>query len=176
MRNRLRLIDAASDAFRVSGKGVTLEQIARDAGVGIATLYRHFPTIEALVEGVYAQQVDELSQKASELADAFPPIEALRRWLVLYTDFMGTKQNMGDALNAIVGGTSQVYNGSGARMDAAISLLLNRAIAGKKIHMDVEPLDLLRAVTGVALLAPSREWKSGTHKVIDVLIKGLTSK
>jgi AcrR family transcriptional regulator len=108
-RNRARILEVAKEAFARSGANTSLDDIARQAGVGAGTLYRHFPTRDALLEAVYRTEVEKLAAAERKLAQAMPPIEALRAWMLLFVDHIATKQIIAPALNTFVGGSSKLY-------------------------------------------------------------------
>ena len=129
LRNQERLIDAAKQAFTEVGPDVSLEEIARRAGVGIGTLYRHFPTREAIVEAVYRREIGQLAEAAQSLLNARRPIDALHDWLKLFVDYMATKRVIAPALASMSGGTSALYERSGLMMRDAVTLLIDKAVA-----------------------------------------------
>lgn len=172
-RNRVRLIDAAKTIFAEKGAAAGLEEIARAAGVGIGTLYRHFPTRDALVEAVYKNETAQLEEAAARLAATRPPVEALREWMLAFVDYMATKQGMSEALNAMADGPSGLYATSGAQMKQAIAMLCDRAVAAGEIRLDMDPLDLLRAVAGVANISSTPDWKQSARRLVEVLVTGL---
>lgn len=171
-RNRLRLLEAARTAFAEKGADASLEEIARGAGVGIGTLYRHFPTRDALIEQVYRSALEQLIGAAEELGRTRPPVEALRLWMRLCVDYLATKQIMAEALNALPGGTAELYAASGAQLKAAIADLAGRAVASGAIRLDIEPLDLLRAVVGVAHPGAGEQGRESAKRLIDMMIAG----
>lgn len=172
-RNRLRLLETAKAAFSEKGSGASLDEIARAAGVGIGTLYRHFPTRDALIAAVYRNETDQLYAAAERLAQTHPPVEALREGMLLFVDYMGTKQGMSEALNSIVGGTSELYETSGVQAKQIIKMLVDRAVASGEIRLDMEPLDLFRALAGVANISAGPNWKQAARSLVDVLIAGI---
>jgi AcrR family transcriptional regulator len=172
-RNRLRLMEAAKTAFTELGPDVALEEIARRAGVGIGTLYRHFPTRYVLLAEVYRHAVEQLAETAARLSKTRTPIDALRDWLRLFVDYIATKQVIAPALSSMVGGTSTLYASSGATIKSAISLLIDRAVANGDIRLDLDPLDLLRALVGVANVNNGPGWQTSAHALIDILIEGV---
>ena len=172
-RNRQRLLAAARDVFARDGATASLEEIARTAGVGIGTLYRHFPTRNALVEEVYRQAIGQLGEAADRLAETHPPVEAIREWLLLFIDYMSTKKIMGETLTALGSDTDRLYAGSGDIMRNAMESLVRRAEAAGEIRPVAEPYDLLRAVGGVHYLAPDPDWEPGARALVDLLIAGL---
>ncbi|EMF27081.1 TetR family transcriptional regulator [Streptomyces gancidicus BKS 13-15] len=155
---------------------VSLEQVARDADVSIATLYRHFPTRDALIEAVYRQTMSSLVDEASRLSGERDAVAALREWLLLFVDFLDTKKGMSEALGTLIGGTGAVYGESSARLASAAAELVGRATRAGGIRPDVEPLDLLRALGGVANVSPDPDWKRSATRMVDVLINGLRDR
>ncbi len=114
-RNRDRLLKAAKAAFADAGADVSLDEIARRAGVGIGTFYRHFPSRNAIVEAVYQREVQQLAEAATRLIGSLPPGEALREWMRLFVDYIATKKVIAPVLKSMVGGASELYATSGAR-------------------------------------------------------------
>jgi len=174
-RNRERLIDAAKAAFAQTGPDVSLEEIARRAEVGIGTLYRHFPTRDAVVEAVYRREVQQLADAAQRLLDSHPPIEALREWLKLFVNYMATKKVIAPALGSMAGGASALYESSGVLMRSAVDRLMEAAIASGDIRTDVEAADVMQALVGFALSASGPDWEARTLRLIDILMDGLRS-
>ncbi len=171
-RNKLRLVEAAKHRFAEQGASTALEQIARDAGVGIGTLYRHFPTRDLLIEAVYGQEVNALVAVASELQTNATPVQALRAWLMLFIDFIETKQEIGTVLDTLVGGSEPLYSGTPALLSPAINLLVERANDGGRVKIDIAPLDLLRAIVGVATIRPGAAWKQQAVALVDLVLRG----
>jgi AcrR family transcriptional regulator len=172
-RNRDRVIDVAKAMFSEGGADTSLEAIAKGAGVGIGTLYRHFPTRDALIESVYRNETQNLAQAARRFAETLPPVEALRAWLRLFVDHIATKQVMAPALASMVGGPSELYAQSGAMVKTAIALLVDRAVASGTIRLDIDPLDLLRALAGVAGISSAPGWEESAKRLVDILIAGV---
>jgi AcrR family transcriptional regulator len=175
-RNRVRLLETAKAAFAEKGSGASLDEIARIAGVGAGTLYRHFPTRDALVVAVYQNETEQLVAAADRLAKTHPPVKALREWLLLFVDYIATKHGMSEVLDSIVGGTSDLYSASTAPVKHAIAKLVDRAVASGDIRLDLDPLDLLRALAGVANigLGPDGEWAA--KRLVDILIAGVRTR
>src|SRR5215468_2989651 len=103
-RNRERILEVAKEAFTRHGASTSLDDVAKEAGVGAGTLYRHFPTRDALIEAVYRTEVEKLAAAQQKFAETMPPIEALRAWMLLFVDYIATKQIIAPALNTFVGG------------------------------------------------------------------------
>lgn len=172
-RNRERLIDVAKVAFADAGPDVSLDEIARRAGVGIGTLYRHFPTRDAIVEAVYRREVRQLAEAATRLLGSLPAGEALHQWMRLFVEYIATKKVIASALGSIVGGASELYASSGAQITEAMSLLVRRAAESGDIRPDVDPDDLLRALVGFTYGNGSPGWQASALRLIDILMDGL---
>ncbi|MGM4891866.1 TetR/AcrR family transcriptional regulator [Tardiphaga sp. 839_C3_N1_4] len=172
-RNRQRLLETAKATFAEKGEAAGLEEIARLAGVGIGTLYRHFPTRDALVEAVYRDETQRLAEAAAELAATHPPVEALRAWMRIFVDHIATKQLMAGVLGSIVGGTSDLYADAGAQIKTAMAMLVDRAVADGYIRLDLDPLDMLRALAGVANVSAGPNWEASAKRLVDILIAGV---
>lgn len=173
VRNRERVLEAAKVVFSAGGSDASLETVAKRAGVGIGTLYRHFPTREALFEAVYRREVDQLSELAEQLRSAREPVDALRRWLKANVELVATKKGMISALALAVQTSSDLYAYSFDRLTKAIGALLDRAVAAGEIRADVSPEDLLRALIGMCYLHDQPGWQSNVLRLMDVFIDGL---
>src|SRR5271156_5067040 len=149
-RNRERILEVAKEAFTRSGANASLDDIAKEARVGPGTLYRHFPTREELLQAVYRSELEKLAAAERKLAQTMPPIQALRAWLLLFVDSIETKQLIAPALNTLIGDPKKVFAASYALMQEAIRALVKRAIKSGDIRKDTEPMDLLRALVGMA--------------------------
>jgi AcrR family transcriptional regulator len=172
LRNREHILEVAKEAFTRSGADASLDDIARDAGVGPGTLYRHFPTRDALIEAVYRTEVEKLAAAEKKFSESLPPIEALRAWMLLFVDYIATKHIIAPALNTLVGGPSKLYEGSRGQIQGAIDSLVKRAIKSGDIRRDLEPFDLLRALIGVSNVASSPDWQQSAKRLVDILITG----
>ena len=171
-RNRERVLEAAKEAFTRAGANASLDEIAKDAGVGAGTLYRHFPTRDALIEAVYRTEVEKLAAAERKFAETMPPMEALRAWMLLFVDYIAAKQIIAPALNTFVGGPSKLYEGSRAQIQGAIEALVRRAIKSGDIRKDLDPFDLLRALIGVSNVASSPDWQQSAKRLVEILIAG----
>ena len=172
-RNRARLLDVAKAAFADKGPGASLDEIARAAGVGIGTLYRHFPTRDALIEAVYLNETQQLAEAAGRLGASHAPVEALREWMGLFVDYIVNKRVLAETLGSLSGGTAAVTAKSGELLTSALTQVVDRAVASGDIQMDIDPFDLLRALAGVANISAGPDAKQGAKRLIDVLIAGL---
>jgi AcrR family transcriptional regulator len=171
-RNRERILEAAKEAFTRSGAEASLDDVAKKAGVGPGTLYRHFPTREALIEAVYRHEVEKLAAAERELSGKLPPVEALRAWMLLFVDYIEAKHIIAPALNTLVGGPSKLYESSRSHIQGAIHSLVQRAIASGDIRNDLVPFDLLRALIGVSNVASGPDWPQSARRLVDILIGG----
>jgi AcrR family transcriptional regulator len=171
-RNRERILEVAKLAFARSGANASLDDIACDACVGPGTLYRHFPTREELLQAVYRSEMEKLAAAERKFAQTMPPIKALRAWLLLFVDAIETKQLIAPALNTLLGDPKKVFATSYAQMREAIEALVKRAVKTGDIRKDVEPMDLLRALVGVAYVPSNPGWQQSAKRLVDILIAG----
>jgi len=171
-RNRSRILEVAKEAFSRSGANASLDDIARQSGVGAGTLYRHFPSRDALLEAVYSNEVKKLAVAERELSARLPPVEALRAWMLLFVDYIATKQIIAPALNTLLGGPAKVYEASRSQIQGAIEVLVKRAIKSGEIRSDLDPFDLLRALIGVSNVASTPDWRQSARRLVDILISG----
>jgi AcrR family transcriptional regulator len=176
LRNRDRLLDAARTVFCAGGPEASLEAVARTAGVGIGTLYRHFPTREALFEAVYRHEVEQLADLAERLKKQARPIEALRQWLRSIIKFVATKKGMSTALALAIAKDSDLVSYSSDRLTRAIGLLLEQAIAAGEIRSDVSPEDLLRAIVGMCYTHDQPGWQKNVLRLVDIFVDGLRNQ
>ena len=172
-RNRDRLLEVAVRAFSQDGPDVTLDAIAKDACVGIGTLYRHFPTREALIEAAYRNELARLCDAAADLLRDMPPDEATRTWMDRYIDYMATKRGMADALRAVIASGGSPYAQSRDRLTSAITALLRAGAAAGTLRADVEPGDVLASLSGVSLAAGVPAQRDQARRLLDLLMDGL---
>ena len=171
-RNRERILEVAKEAFTRYGANASLDDIAKEAAVGAGTLYRHFPTRDALIEAVYRTEVEKLATAERRFAETMTPINALRAWMLLFVDYIAAKHIIAPALNTFVGGASKLYEGSRAQIQGAIEALVKRAIKSGDIRKDLEPFDLLRALIGVSNVSSTPDWQQSAKRLVDILITG----
>ena len=173
-RNRDRLLDAAVRAFSSQeGTEVTLEAVAKEAGVGIGTLYRHFPTREALVEAAYRNELARLCDAVPDLLAGMPPDRAARAWMDRFVDDRTTKRGMADALRAVIASGGNPYAQSRDRLTAAIAALLDAGAADGILRSDIEPGDVLASLSGVSLAAGEPDRRPQAGRLLDLLMDGL---
>ena len=176
LRNRERLLSVAKEAFARDGADTSLENIARQAKVGVGTLYRHFPTRDSLIEAVFRADVDKLAAMAEELAKTLSPLEALRAWMLLFVSYIEAKQIIAPALNSVAGGSEKLYETSGAPISQAISSLVSRAIESGALRKEVEPWGMLWPLLGMSHVHLGSKWLESAKILVDVLIRGSRSE
>ncbi len=172
-RNRDNLLAAARTAFAAAGDTVPLENIAREAGVGIGTLYRHFPTREALVEAVYAAELDAVTASAPALLDRLPPEAALRAWFDRYAEFVAMKRGMGDALRAGQAAGRIPTVTTRRRITAAIATILAKGAEAGVLRGDVDPDDVTLMLLGIFLSTTAGDAPERTGRLLDLLVDAL---
>jgi AcrR family transcriptional regulator len=171
-RNRDKLVAAALELFTENGTEVALEAVAQKAGVGIGTLYRHFPTRDALVEAVYLTELDRLHAGAAELLASYPPDEALERWLDLFVQYAVTKRGLAAALRSIFESRGNLHSQSRAKIVDALGSLLDAAGAGT-VRSDLDPEDVLLAMGGIWSLPDEADWAGRARKLLGLVMDGL---
>jgi AcrR family transcriptional regulator len=172
-RNREKLLTAATEAFAEEGENVALETVAGRAGVGIGTLYRHFPSRDALVVAAYQHEVDALCAAAADLLRSQPADEALRAWAERFADYSATKRTMADALRAAVASDSRVFADTRERILGALGLLLDAGVKAGTLRADVDPEDVMRVINGIWYLPDGPEWRATVGRMLDLVIDGL---
>jgi len=171
IRNRERVLEAAKAVFSERGTAPGLEAVARRAGVGIGTLYRHFPTREALYEALYRREVEQLAELSRQLAAELPPMDGLRRWMRALVEFVGTKKGMAVALALAAHKPPELMAYTTGRLHEAIGTLL-RAAAGE-VRGDIGPEDLLWTVAGLSTLPDGPDWQAQVMRLLDIFLDGL---
>jgi AcrR family transcriptional regulator len=170
-RNRERLLEAAAAAFGAADGGpVSLESIAREAGVGIGTLYRHFPTRDVLVETVYRAELAEVAAAAGQLLTRHPPKVALRRWMDRYASFVAAKRGMAESLRAMVDSGGVAAHQTRASIVGAVELLLNAGVDDGSLRADVRADDVVSSLLGIFLASASPDQ---TGRLLDLLVAGV---
>jgi AcrR family transcriptional regulator len=173
-RNRDKLLAAATQAFAEAGDGVALETVAARAGVGIGTLYRHFPSRDALVVAAYQHEVDSLCAAAADLLESQPADEALRAWADRFADYIATKRSMGDALRTAVSSSdSPVFADTRERILGTLRLLLGAGAADGTLRTDVDPEDVMRVINASWYLPDGPQWRDTVGRMLDLVIDGL---
>jgi AcrR family transcriptional regulator len=173
LRNRERVLEAARAVFGAGGPEASLEAVAKQAGVGIGTLYRHFPTREALFEAVYRREVQQLVDLAEQLKLDAAPTEALRLWMRSNVEFVAIKKGMSEALALAAHGSSELSAFTFDRLTRAVGDLLDRAVAAGEMRDDISPEDLLRALVGMCTMHDKPGWQASALRLVDVFVDGL---
>nr|WP_261312590.1 TetR/AcrR family transcriptional regulator [Ralstonia insidiosa] len=167
------MLDVAKVAFAQKGVSASLEEIAREAGLGIGTLYRHFPTREALIDEIYRDEGNRLVEAAQQLSAERAPLDAIQAWLLLFVGYLANKQIHADVLNCMAGGESDVCTLSADAIVEALTLLMQRAREAGEIHHPIEPLELLCAIAGVATFGVDTDWEAGAKRLVALMVFGL---
>ena len=172
-RNRDKLLTAATGAFAEEGEGVALEAVAARAGVGIGTLYRHFPSRDALVVAAYQHEVDSLCAAAADLVGSQPADAALRAWAERFADYVATKRSMGGALRTAVSSDSPLFAETRARILGALRLLLDAGATDGSLRADIDPEDVMRVINASWYLPDGPQWRDTVGRMLDLVIDGL---
>lgn len=170
-RNREAVLAAATRTFAASATEPSMRAIAREAGVGIATLYRHFPTREALVDAVYQDQVKRLTDGAGELVRRLPPSEALRAWMDLFGEWLVTKHGMVDTLRGMIESGELAHPETRDELLAAISGIVDAGAAAGDLRSDVAVDDIAASLIGIFTVSAGRADQAG--RLLDLLVDGL---
>jgi AcrR family transcriptional regulator len=173
LRNRERVLEAARTVFSAGGPEASLEAVAKTAGVGIGTLYRHFPTREALFDAVYRHEAQQLAASAERLQKEKKPVEALRQWMHSLVKFVATKKGMSTALALAISKDSDLFSYSSDLLMRSAGGLLDRAIAAGEIRDDVGPEDLIRTLVGMCYTHDQPGWQKNVLRLVDIFIDGL---
>jgi AcrR family transcriptional regulator len=163
----------AADAFAANGVETSLEEIARTAGVGIGTLYRHFPTRDALVEAVYRRNLDLLVEGADELLAAKPADEALAEWMQRFVDYVASKKGLAAYLKSVVSADSELFTASKTRVHDTIRRLLDAAAAAGTIRPGVDPQDVVHTLGGYCLMSDTNADPEQGKRIVRLLMDGL---
>jgi AcrR family transcriptional regulator len=172
--NHDRLLESAAVAFARDGADASLKAIAKDAGVGIGTLYRRFPTRDDLIEATYRNETERLSERASELLRNLVPRDATRAWMEAFVDYMQTKHGMADALPAILDATDGLRMHSRDLLRGAIATLLEASVEDGSFRSGVAADDVMMALGGITLIAANEEQRELASRLIDLLLAGLS--
>jgi AcrR family transcriptional regulator len=172
-RNRDAVLVAAADAFAEHGVEASLEDIARTAGVGVGTLYRHFPTREALVFGVYQREVEQLAASAPELAASLDPADALREWMRRFVRYTGTKRGLIGMLKPLMQTESGLFEQTRAQITGAASSLLKAAADAGEIRGDIGAPDLIRSMGGICMANDQVGTGDDAARMVDLVFDGL---
>jgi AcrR family transcriptional regulator len=172
-RNREKLLAVAAEAFATAGVNASLEEIARQAGVGVGTLYRHFPSREALVAATYRHEVEQLCDSVGALLETLAPDAALRAWMDGFVHYIATKRGMGEALQAVMASDSAIFADTYARLRGALDALIAAAAEAGTIRPDARGEDVLRALGAIWMIRESESREEQAGRVLDLLMDGL---
>jgi AcrR family transcriptional regulator len=171
-RNRERILEVAKEAFTRDGAEASLDDIARQSGLGSGTLYRHFPTRDSLIEAVYRSEVEKLAESERRLASTMPALGALRAWMLLFIDHVAGKQLIIPAMNTVAGGSIRLIEGSRSLIQAAFIRSVERAIASGDLAPKTTPNDFVRALIGIFHTTALPGWEESARRLVDILIAG----
>jgi AcrR family transcriptional regulator len=171
-RNRERILEVAKVAFTRHGAEATLDEIAREAGVGSGTLYRHFPDRDTLIEAVYRSEVEKLSGAGQRYAERMPPLAALRAWMLLFIDHVAAKRLILPAMDTVEGGSARLIDGARGMIHGTFRALVVRAMESGDLRADLDPNDLGRALVGVFHTTAMPGWEASARRIVDILIAG----
>jgi AcrR family transcriptional regulator len=171
-RNRERILEVAKQLFTRRGVEVSMDEIAKRSKIGPGTLYRHFPTRDDLLAAVYISEVEKLAKAQKKFSAELPPVEALQAWLLVFIDYIIAKKIIASALNAMTGGPSRVFQQTNRLMEDAANALASRAVATRDLRPDVDPMDMLRAIYGIASAGSTEDWPEKARRFVEILIQG----
>jgi AcrR family transcriptional regulator len=171
-RNRERILEVAREAFTRDGASASLDDIARRSGLGSGTLYRHFPTRDALIEAVYRSEVEKLAAAEQRFADTMPPLEALRAWMLLFIDHVAAKVLIIPAMETVAGGSMRLIEGSRALIHTTFVRAVRRAISSGDLRAGTVPDDFVRALVGIFHTTALPGWEASAKRLVDILIDG----
>ncbi|PBC52078.1 TetR family transcriptional regulator [Rhodococcus sp. ACS1] len=171
-RNRARLLEVALHLFVERGPDVPFTELAKEAGVGVGTVYRHFPTREALIEAAYRSELDAVCAAAGELLEQVPPRDALRIWMDRFVDYWATKIGLAEAIRAVVAAGGNPFAQSRERLNDAVGALLSATAAAGVTRSEVEPDDVVVSLSGIAMIASVLD-RDQLGRVLDLLYEGI---
>lgn len=171
-RNRERILEVARLAFTRHGAEATFDDIAREAGIGSGTLYRHFPNRDALIEAVYRSEVEKLAAAGQRFGATMPPLEALRAWMLLFIDHVAQKKLFLPAMDTVAGGSMRLIEGARGLVHGAFLALVQRAIDSGDLRADTDPNDFIRVLIGVFHTTAQPGWELSARRIVDILIAG----
>lgn len=172
LRNRERILEVAKKVFTRDGGNASLDDIARQAGIGPGTLYRHFPTRDALIEAVYRSEVEKLAAAEELFAARMAPLDALRSWMLLFIDHVAAKALIIPAMDTVAGGSMRLIEGSRSLIHSTFAGSVQRAIDSGELRADTDPNDFVRALVGVFHTTALPGWEASARRLVDILIAG----
>lgn len=172
-RNRDKLVEVAVAAFARDGIDTSLEEIARTAGVGIGTLYRHFPNRDVLLEAVFRRNVDDIAAQADELLETLPGDQALAEWMSRFVRYVATKKGLATHLKSVVSADAEIFAYSHAKMDGVMKRLVETGQREGTIRADVDYHDVLKGLSGVCMMSHVPGWQDQACRISGLLMDGL---
>ena len=171
-RNRERILEVAREAFTRHGAEATLDDIARRAEIGPGTLYRHFPTRDALIEAVYRSEVEKLTAAGQRYAVTMQPLAALRAWMLVFIDYVAGKLLILPAMDTVPGGSVRLMEGSHGLVHSTFRGLVQRAVDSGDLRAGTDPDDMIRALIGVFHTTSLPGWEASARRIVEILIDG----
>lgn len=171
-RNRERILEVAREAFTRHGPEATMDDIARRAEIGPGTLYRHFPTREALIEAVYRSEVEKLTAAAQRCTATLRPLEALRAWMLVFIDYVAKKLLILPAMDTVPGGSMRMMKGTQGLVHSTFRELVQRAIDSGDLRAGTDPDDIVRVLIGVFHTTSLPGWEASARRIVDLLLEG----
>jgi AcrR family transcriptional regulator len=171
-RNREHILDIAKQVFTREGAVANFDDIARKAGIGSGTLYRHFANRDALIEAVYRSEVEKLAAAEQRFAATMPPVEALRAWMLLFIDHVSEKKLILPAMETVAGGSMRLMEGSRSLIHSAFKTSVERAVSAGDLRADTDPNDFVRALVGIFHTTAFPGWEQSARRLVDILIAG----
>ena len=175
-RNRERILEVAKQVFTRDGAAASLDDIARRSRIGSGTLYRHFPTRDALIEAVYRSEVEKLAAAEQRFAANMPPLDALRAWMLLFIDHVAAKTLIIPAMDTVAGGSTRLIEGSRSLIHTTFVAAVKRAIASGDLRSDTDPDDFVRALVAIFHTTALPGWEPSARRLVDILIAGSRAK
>ena len=174
LQNRERLLEVAARAFAEEGLDAAPASIAKEAGVGVGTLYRHFATREALIDAAYQHELTRVCDKAAELLARHTAAAATRAWMGYFLDYATAKRGMSEALNAVISSGADPYASSRTLLADAVGVLLEAGARDGTLRTDVSHDDVLLAMSGIAQSTGQYGTREQATRLIDLLMDALT--
>ena len=171
-RNRERILEVALEAFTQHGSQATLDDIAHRAAIGPGTLYRHFPTRDALIEAVYRSHVETLTAAGQRYTATLPPLEALRAWMLVFIDYVARKLLILPALDTFTGGSMRLVEGTRGLIHSTFRTMVQRAVESGDLRAETDPGDIVRALVGIFHTTSMPGWEGSARRIVDILIDG----
>ncbi|WP_344524297.1 helix-turn-helix domain-containing protein [Streptomyces rectiviolaceus] len=175
-RNRDKILAAAVRLFTEEGLDAHFERVAREAGVGTGTLYRNFPTREALIEAAYRNEVARLCDAVPDLLATMPPRDALHAWMRRFLDYVTAKLGMAEALRSVVASGGNPYGESREMIQEALSSLMEAGVAAGDVRSDIRPTDLFAALAGIGLTSAGPDQREQAERLVELTLDGLTPR